>query len=142
MSMSLETTLDFNNTVNTEERFEIRKFINEFVKTVNEKNLESSEPFIADGFVAEGLSEFVMQKPQLLGTFYRKFFGRKNNYMWFPKLKLSSVNNLYRLDGTYEEYQQGILSTEGDVKIDLKKTENDSYVLIGMKFFPRMRLIE
>jgi hypothetical protein len=142
MSMSLETTLDFNNTVNTEERFEIRKFINEFVKTVNEKNLESSEPFIADGFVAEGLSEFVMQKPQLLGTFYRKFFGRKNNYMWFPKLKLSSANNLYRLDGTYEEYQQGILSTEGDVKIDLKKTENDSYVLIGMKFFPRMRLIE
>lgn len=142
MSMSLETTLDFNNTVNTEERFEIRKFINEFVKTVNEKNLESSEPFIADGFVAEGLSEFVMQKPQLLGTFYRKFFGRKNNYMWFPKLKLSSVNNLYRLDGTYEEYQQGILSTEGDVKIDLKKTEDDSYVLIGMKFFPRMRLIE
>jgi hypothetical protein len=142
MSMSLETTLDFNNTVNTEERFEIRKFINEFVKTVNEKNLESSEPFIADGFVAEGLSEFVMQKPQLLGTFYRKFFGRKNNYMWFPKLKLSGANNLYRLDGTYEEYQQGILSTEGDVKIDLKKTENDSYVLIGMKFFPRMRLIE
>lgn len=142
MSMNLETTLDFNNTVTTEERFEIRKFINEFVKTVNEKNLESSEPFIADGFVAEGLSEFVMQKPQLLGTFYRKFFGRKNNYMWFPKLKLSSNKNMYRLDGTYEEYQQGILSTEGDIKIDLKKTENDSYVLIAMKFFPRMRLIE
>ena len=142
MSDHLETTLDFNNTVSTEERFEIRKFIDAFVKTVNDKNQDSAEQFIADGFVAIGLSEFAMQKAQLLGTFYRKFFGRKNNYMWFPKLKLSSNKNLYRLDGTYEEYQQGILSTEGDIKLDVKKTEDDNYVLIGMKFFPRMRLIE
>jgi hypothetical protein len=142
MSENLETSLDFNNTVTTEERFEIRKFINSFVSTVNDKHQDSIEHFIADGFVAEGLSEFAMQKPQLLGTFYRKFFGRKNNYMWFPKLKLSYTNNLYRLDGTYEEYQQGILSAEGDVKVDLKKTEDQGYVLIGLKFFPRMRLVE
>lgn len=141
MSMSLETILDFNNTVTIEERFDIRKFVNLFTVTVNDKNQEEVEQFIADGFVAEGLSEFAMQKPQLIGTFYRKFFGRKNNYMWFPKLKLSSNKGTYHLDGTYEEYQQGILSTEGDIKIDLKKTET-SYELISWKFFPRMRMME
>lgn len=142
MFEKLETTLDFDSSVSTEERFEIRKFMNSFVSTVNDKHQESVEPFIADGFVAEGLSEFAMQKSQLLGTFYRKFFGRKTNYMWFPKLKLSNSKNVYHLEGTYEEYQQGILSTEGDIRINLKKTEDENYILIALKFFPRMRLIE
>lgn len=142
MNNTHETTLDFDNTVTTEERFEMRKFINNFIVSVNDKNQYDVEDDIADGFVAQGISEFIMQKPQLVGTLYRKFFGRKNNYMWFPKLKLTKNKNLFYLYGTYEEYQQGILSTEGDIEMKVTYDSDGKFQFVSWNFFPRMRMVE
>jgi len=82
-----------------------------------------------------------MQQPQILEMFYKKFFGRRHNYIVFPKLKLSFHKVLFHLSGLYEEYQEGILSATGNIELALVKQE-DNYRIISLKFYPRMRVSE
>lgn len=134
-----EIILDFDNSVSTEDRFAIRRFLKDFVELVNNHHHEQMPGLFSDAVTAEGFSEFVMQKSELLGMFYKKFFGRKHNFIRFPKLKLSSSKFLYNLKGSYEEYDQEILAGAGSIEISIIKND-DKFQFIKFKFYPRMRM--
>ena len=61
--------------------------------------------------------------------------------MRFPKLKLSYAHYLYHLTGTYEEFVDGILATEGTIELALVKSDR-GFEFVKIAFFPRMRLAE
>lgn len=142
MNLSFETNLDFDQTVSTEDRFRVRKFIEHFVDTVNTKGKVQISPFLSDSITAEGFSEFVLQKSQLLELWYKKFFGRRNNVMRLPKLVLTSQTGLFRLEGDYEDYDQGILSNKGDIKISVVKNSDDQFLITKIIFLPKMRKVD
>ncbi len=141
MAVLQETIFDFDRTVGTEDRFAIRKFIGNFSDTVNGGAKADLSLFVDERATAQGFSEFPMQQPQIVEMFYKKFFGRKHNYIVFPKLKLTSNNFLFLLTGLYEEYQEGILSATGNIDVSLVK-EDDLYKIVSLKFYPRMRVSE
>lgn len=141
MHEKAEITLDFDHTVGTEDRFVIRHFVTDFVEAVNNQGKHEVAGFIADSATAEGFSEFALQKPQLVEMFYKKFFGRRHNYISLPKLKLTSSKFLFRLNGNYEEYQEGILSAAGSIDLSVIK-QDEKFYLVSMKFYPRMRVSE
>ncbi len=140
MNLNTEITLDFDNTVSTEDRFVIRHFIEDFVDVVNNQSQDILDKMISDSVIAEGFSEFVLQKKQLLEMFYKKFFGRRHNFIRFPDLKLSFNNSLYKVTGTYEEYTEEILGAVGSIEMFLLKDDEGIYSFVGFKFFPRMRM--
>lgn len=135
----VELTLDFDNSVTTEDRFSIRHFLENFVDVVNNQSQESLEEMISKGATAEGFTEFVLQQPQILEMFYKKFFGRRRSYISFSKLKLTFSNFLFHISGDYEEYSEGILTTAGTIELAIMKTE-DGYQVVKLKFYPRMRM--
>lgn len=134
-----DVILDFDNSVGTEDRFAIRRFINLFVHTVNHGTRAEVEELLSDSITAEGYGEFTLQKQQLSEMFYKKFYGRRHNYINMPKLKLSSNKSLFYLNGNYEEYQEGILSAAGSLDL-LVARQNEKFCLVSLKFYPRMRL--
>jgi hypothetical protein len=138
MAQAQETILDFDNSVGTEDRFAIRHFIADFVDAVNTQPKAEVARFIDEGATAEGFDDFVIQQPQIVEMFYKKFFGRRHNYIHFPKLKLTSTKHFFYLNGSYEEYQEGILSAVGTIELALIKRDED-YHFVKLKFFPRMR---
>lgn len=141
MSHQPETSLDFDNTVGTEDRFAIRHFMADFVDAVNNQGKTEIASKLAPSAIAEGFSEFTLQQPALVEMFYQNFFGRRHNYITTPKLKLTFHNHLFHLHGDYEEYQEGILSAAGTIELDVVKQDTD-YQITRIKFYPRMRAVQ
>lgn len=142
MSLSFETKLDFDHTVETEARFKIRKFIESFVGTVNNEAHNEISKYVSDALTVQGLSEFVQQKDYYLKSLHRKFYGRRSNYFRLPALKLSFENEKYQLAGEYEEYSQGVLTGNGDIKIFLLNMPENNFQISKIIFYPRMRAAE
>ncbi len=138
MAVAQETILDFDHTVGTEDRFAIRKFINQLTRIINGGGKRELAVIIDHRATAQGFLEFPIQQQQILEMFYKKFYGRRNNYMALPKLKLTSSNFLFHLNGLYEEYQEGILSAAGTIDLSLIKDEEE-YRVVSLIFYPRMR---
>lgn len=139
MIPSTEITLDFDHTVGTEDRFVIKHLLEDFVDVINNQPHDELKAMISEAAIAEGFTEFAMQKPQLLDMFYKKFYGRRKSFIRFPELKLSSTHNLFHINGDYEEYLEEILAAAGTIKMSLIKTD-DGFEFIGFKFYPRMRM--
>lgn len=141
MSLSIETKLDYDRTVGTEDRFAIRKVVDQFVAAVNQGNREVYEKLISDGITIEGFSDIPQVKQGFTTMLERRFKGNGLRFMRFPILKLSFSRYLYHLEGTYEEFIDGILATEGTIELMLIKNEI-GYQLVKIIFYPRMRLSE
>lgn len=137
MDQANQTILDFDRTVGTEDRFAIRRFIENFSNIISNAHKSDLDIIIADGAVTAGITEFPLQKSQLIEMLYKKFFGRRHNFFILPKLKLTYSKFLFHLNGSYEEYEQGILSGSGTIEIVLVKNEN-YFQVFSLKFFPRM----
>lgn len=132
-----ETIFDFDRTVGTEDRFAIRRFISNCSTLISQANKHDIEALIADGATVSGITEFPLQKKQAVDLFYKKFFGRRHNFISFPKMKLSFNKFMFHLSGSYEEYEEGILSGYGTIELALIK-KDEKYQLVDVKFFPRM----
>ncbi len=144
MQMSTETILDFDRTVGDEDRFQIRKVISLFVQAANSGNVELLEGMISDSTVIEGFSDIPYMKQEFASVVSR--WPAKSRIMRFPKLKLTYNRYLFHLIGTYEEFMDGIIVTEGTIELALIKTEfsepERKFKFVRMHFYPRMRLSE
>lgn len=141
MSISIETKLDCDRTVSTEDRFALRRALDSFVTAVNRAEVDAYQQMLLGGAVIEGFSDIPQLKQEFISTLSRRFTGDNNNLMRFPKLKSSYNRFMFHAEGTYEEYRDGILATEGSIELALVKT-NDKFQIAKIVFYPRMLLNE
>ncbi len=139
--MITETKLDFDQTVSTEDRFTIRRVIDSFASAANIGNIEKLDTLISDSTVIEGFSDLPYVKEEFLLVLSRWMSHGQKHIMRFPKLKLTYGHFLYHLTGTYEEFVDGILSTEGTIELALIKNDR-RFEFVKITFFPRMRIAE
>ncbi len=139
MSISAETKLDYDRTVSTEDRFAIRKALDHFVWAVNRGESDIYRAMISDGAIVEGFSDIPQVKSGFITMLSRRFSGDSKSFMRFPQLKLSSNRFMYHMEGTYEDFVDGILATEGTIEISMIKS-GENYQFAKIVFFPRMKL--
>ena len=140
MAISLETKLDYDRTVSTEDRFTIRKVMDKLVKAVNNQQVAVYTDMFSDAVIVEGFSDIPAVKQGFCQSLERRF-KTGDRTMRFPELKLSFSRYLFHLDGTYEEYLHGILATEGTITISMIK-EDENYKIVRIMFYPRMMMQE
>lgn len=141
MSIPVETKLDFDRSVSTEDRFAIRKAIDSFVRLVNKQAIDESSAMISDGVVVEGFSDIPQVKIGFVSMLKRRFGNQGLRMMRFPELKLSFNQFIYHLEGTYEEFADGVLAIEGTIELSLIKN-SDGFQFVKIILFPRMMLNE
>ena len=141
MEMITETKLDFDQTVGTEDRFAIRRAIDAFANAANKNSIEVLENLISDSTVIEGFSDLPYVKQEYISVISRWLSTGRERIMRFPKLKLTYSHYLFHLTGTYEEFVDKILVTEGTIEMALIKNDN-GFQFVKIVFFPRMRLAE
>lgn len=141
MQLPTETKLDFDQTVTDEDRFAIRRFVQSFADAENAGDVEKLNQYISDSTVIEGFSDLPYMKAEFISVVSRWSEKKSKRVMRFPKLKLSYSRYLFHLTGTYEEFIDNILATEGTIEMALVKTE-DSFQFAKIIFYPRMRLAE
>lgn len=139
MDLITETKLDFDYSVTDEDRFAIRRAIDSFARAANESQIEVLQNLISDSTVIEGFSDLPFMKPEFISVISR--WAGKSRVMRFPKLKLTYSHFLFSLTGTYEEFIDNILVTEGTIEMAMIKNDN-AFQFVKIVFFPRMRLAE
>lgn len=135
MKLDTETTLDFDRTVSTEDRFTIRRWIDSVVTALNTGNREVYVPAFSDRLYIEGFADRGISLHEYAAAFEKAATRLVARY---PMLHLSYQHYLYHLSGTYEEFLDGLLVTEGTVEFALQKLEDEGFTIVRMKFFPRM----
>ncbi|MDQ3018371.1 MAG: hypothetical protein M3Q64_00675, partial [bacterium] len=92
--------------------------------------------------IVEGFSDIPQLKESFATMLSRRFLGDGFRFMRFPELKLSYSRYLYHLVGTYEEFMDGVLVTEGTIELSLVKNGEERYQIVRLIFYPRMMLQE
>jgi hypothetical protein len=141
MEMITETKLDFDQTVGTEDRFAIRRAVDAFANAANHNSIEVLSDLISESTVIEGFSDLPYMKQEYISVISRWLKSGRERIMRFPKLKLTYSHYLFHLTGTYEEYIDKILVTEGTIEMAMIKNDN-GFQFVKIVFFPRMRLSE
>lgn len=141
MELTTETKLDFDQTVGTEDRFSIRHALDDFAEAANTGDSENLNKMIADSTMIEGFSDLPYIKEEFISVVSRWVSQNQKRIMRFPLLKLSFSHYLYHLTGTYEQFADNILVTEGTIELAMIKQE-DGFKFVKIIFFPRMRLAE
>lgn len=139
MNMTTETKLDFDQTVGDEDRFYIRRTIGAFSHAANTCETSVLQSLISDSTVIEGFSDLPFMKQEFISVLSRWKVGSR--IMRFPKLKLTYSRYLFHLTGTYEEFYDGVLVTEGTIEMALVK-QDETFQFVKIVFYPRMRLSE
>ncbi|HEX3096007.1 MAG TPA: hypothetical protein VHQ20_02715 [Patescibacteria group bacterium] len=146
MELVTETTLDFDYSVSDEDRFIIRRILDKFATAANHGEVEVLNELISDSTVVEGFSDLPYVKEEFISVVSRWQGSGQSHVMRFPLLKLSYSHYLYHLSGTYEEFVDNILATEGTIELSMIKKEDEQgdakYEFVKIVFFPRMRLSE
>ncbi len=141
MELTTETKLDFDYSVGDEDRFAIRRVLDKFAVSANQGDIAVLDNLISDSTVIEGFSDLPYVKQEFLSILSRRHEKGKKHVMRFPKLKLTYTNYLYHLKGTFEEFVDNILATEGTIELSMIK-QDDNFQLVKIAFYPRMRLSE
>lgn len=139
MPVVTETVLDYDRSVSIEQRFAVRRFIDDFVSEVNTGKLKQFTKKLAEPLVVEGFEDYALFKNNYVAMLEQKFSSDQRNFLRFPVLKLTLKKSIYYLAGTYEEFTDNILSAEGTIEIKLAK-QDESFQFFKIKFFPRMKL--
>lgn len=141
MQITTETKLDFDHSVGAEDRFAIRRMVDFFANAANKGLIEELNKLISDSTVIEGFSDLPFVKQEFISIVSRWQGTGRERIMRFPKLKLTYSHYLYHLTGTYEEFLNNVLVTEGTIEMALIKKE-DLFQFVKIIFYPRMRLAE
>jgi len=131
--------MDFDYSVTTEDRFALRKWLEQLVEAINYNDRGAYSPMLGDGLIVEGFSDQAMDRAAYVTFLEQRSTQPAARIMRFPDLNIKFHHYLYHLRGTYEEFIDGILSYEGSIDMTLAKQE-DNFVLLTVKFYPRLRL--
>lgn len=132
MKIATESKTGFDSSVSTEARFALRKWLEELVQEINNNDVEKYGTRLYSNLVVEGFSQQPMNKEQYLEFLERPHLIR------FPELLAKFQRSRFVLQGSYEQFVDGILSYEGTVEV-LVLSNKETFQLATLKFFPRLR---
>ena len=139
MKISTESKMDFDNSVSTEDRFALRKWLDELVEAVNYNDRGVYGDRLAENLTVEGFTEQPMDRESYLQYLNSRATEPAARIIRFPALQIKFKHYLYPLAGTYEEFVNGILSYEGRVNLAIVKKDG-GFQLVSLKFDPRLRV--
>jgi len=139
MKISTESKMDFDYSVATEDRFALRKWLEELVEAVNYNDRGVYGGRLAENLTVEGFTEQPMGRESYLQYLNGRATEHAARIIRFPALQIKFKDHLYHLAGTYEEFVNGILSYEGRIDLAIVKKEG-GFQLVSVKFDPRLRV--
>ncbi len=129
--------MDFDRTVSTEDRFALRRWLEGYIDKLNNREGELVGLF-SDNCQIEGFSNEPMERDSFSQMMYDRH-NRNNHLARYSELRIKFKNDLYHISGTYEEYLDGVLVTDGTMEFSIMK-EEENFLIVKQKFYPRMML--
>lgn len=138
--INIEINFKVDYSLNTEERFALRKWLQLCVSELNSPS-DELEYMFAKNFEAYGMN--------LKETFNKKSFlkfltsqKQIENFKYFrmPNLSLKKKNERYFANGSLEILNDKMLLMEGEVELQIDKNIYDDFEILFWTFSPRLRI--
>ena len=139
MKLELESKMDFDYSVNTEDRFALRNWFNQMVKEINYNDSGAYLPKLSGTLHVEGFTDEPMEHDDYVAFLARRAGDGHVRVMSYPELKVSARFNRFSLKGTFEEVVDGVLAAEGTIETVVGK-EDGEFKLWWQMFYPRLRV--
>ena len=141
-NINLESKISFDYSFSTEERFAFRRFVEQFIFTLNSGHVDELSRFLDDRFEAFGFAFGERFNDENFIHFLRE--NRERNVMtWFrlPVLTAKKKDEIFFLNGSMEVLNEEMLVMEGEVDMEaVSCSEGEGFKFLFITFSPRMRL--
>lgn len=137
--LDTQSKIDFDRTIGTEDRFNLRRWFEKLVETFNQSNPQIWEEPLADDATMVGFTD----KPMSVGEYIeylRGCFEDGEYIVRYPELKATFQNGQFILSGTFESFTDGVLLCAGDIVIIVGKEEDERFTLKSQQLNPRFRV--
>jgi hypothetical protein len=139
VKIPIDSKLDFDYSVGTEDRFALRNWFERLVKAINYNDAGDYEPQLSERLSVEGFTPEPLNHETYIRFLKDRVKQKPIRVLRFPELKVRYKHFFYHLVGTYEEFIDGILAYEGTIELAVLK-EEDVFKLESIKFYPRLRV--
>ena len=141
MKLDVESKMDFDYSVNTEDRFALRNWFNQMVKEINYNDPGAYLPKLSQTLHVEGFTDEPMEHDDYVAFLARRAGDGHVRMISYPELTVSARFNRFSLKGTFEEVVDGVLAAEGTIETVVGK-EDGEFRLWWQMFYPRLRVQE
>src|SRR3989344_5111781 len=135
--LDIESKMEFDRSVGTEDRFNLRKWLEQFIVALNKSNPKIWEEVIPSDFVNTGLTDEPLGLRDFI-SYMRNQYELGEYVARYPKLKIKYREDMFMIKGTFESFLDNILTFEGDAELIIEKQE-DTFHLIKETLYPRFR---
>lgn len=135
----METKIDFDYSIGTEDRFALRNWFEAFVESQNSTDAEEIKVFLSVGLVAEGFSDESLNKEGFAKLMQREKQSGTLEEVRYVDLKVKYKDEAYVFVGSFEGFSNNILTYEGTIELEVIKSEED-FSVDFIKFYPRLKV--
>ena len=137
MKIDTESKMKFDDSIETEDRFAIRKWFQKFIDFQNNNDVEALQVILSPECVFDGWTRRAMDPETYCAYQERRAISDTVFTVRYPELQFRKRGQIFRVSGSFEEYHDGGLIMEGmvDIKIELR---NKVFQLVKHKFIPRL----
>lgn len=128
--------MNFDNSVGTEDRFRLRRWLESFIEAHNQP--ENLDTFLSEELIVEGFTNENLSKPAFL-EFIRQQTKSGFSQVRYPDLKIRYKDQAFFCDGSFQGLKENMLFYEGTVEMEVIKTVED-FLLDYFKFHPRLKV--
>jgi hypothetical protein len=133
--------MDFDYSVATEDRFNLRKWFEEFTDSQNNPDDQAEKPYFSEKLIVEGFTQQDLNREAYLNFLKEQKEKGNITQIRYPEMKLKYKNESFLCSGTFEAFADNILSYEGTIDIEVIK-EGDNFIADYIKFYPRLKIAE
>lgn len=138
VKLDVQSKIDFDRSIGTEDRFNLRKWFGKLVEVLNQSNPQIWDEVLATDLVVTGFLDEEMDRSEF-ETYLTRQFEEGDFVIRYPGLKATFRVGEFILTGNLESFVDGVLTCAGDVELRVVKHE-DNFVLQVQNLSPRFRV--
>lgn len=137
--LAIESKIDFDYSVGTEDRFALRNWFEDCIRAQNAANATEILGSLDEALAVEGLSETKISYDDAAGYIKKACQKSVRITLHYPNVRVSFKGVLFVLQGSFEGYYKGLLSYDGTFEARVMK-QNESFKIVYVKVYPRFMM--
>lgn len=135
----METKVDFDYSIGTEDRFALRNWLEAFIAAQNTEDVEQVKQFLSVGLVVEGFTEASLSKETFVNFLVKEKQAGRLKVIQYSDTKVKFKDESFVCVANLQGLGDNILYYEGSIELEVVKAA-EGFIADYIKFYPRLKV--